>query len=130
MYLKRSQTTNKAIKIDDTRLIESQSEERKSHHNPLGHSGPPIIVGHLVMLKDKLRKNQARQVYVVVDLTNRQDIPYATIQKFDDKFMSVEKLLVLPNQEDVSETKCDQIKIKPCQNNLNDAPPAHSWNHQ
>ena len=49
MCLKRSQTTNEDIKVDDTKLIKSQSKARKSHHNPVEHNGPPVSYTHLTL---------------------------------------------------------------------------------
>ena len=86
------------------------------------------------MLKDKLSKNEARQVYVVVNLIERNNIPYAIIQKFEDKFMSrqyqvpVDKLLLLPNQENIVLTNCINLKSKARYDSVS-VPPTHSWDY-
>ena len=137
MCFRRSQTTNESIKMDDSKLIKSQLQSRQSHHNTLTSEDSPISVGNLVMVKDKLSKNEARQVYVVTNLTVRQNVPYATIQKFDDKFLSrqyelpVAKLMLLPNQENDTEIKYvnTQLPVKvPKTQSTN--PPVHAWSYQ
>ena len=102
MCFKRSQTTNENIKLNDAKLINKQEKLRESRHNEVNNVEESLSVGDLVMLRDKLSKHEARQIYVVVELMNIKTIPYALIQKFNEKFMSRQyrvptaKLILLP----------------------------------
>ena len=108
MCFKRSQTTNGNIRMNESKLIQSQENLRKSRHNDVEANDKTdnISVGDLVMLRDKLSKHEARQTFDVVKLMDVQDIPHALVQKFNDKFMSrqyripVAKLILMP--KDVS----------------------------
>ena len=62
MCFKRSQTTNEVIRMDDAKLIKSQLQSRQSHNNLPPSESSPISVGNLVMVKDRLSRNEARQV--------------------------------------------------------------------
>ena len=103
MCFLRSQTTNENIKLNDSKLSEAQTELRTSKHNKPSKNKTDVSIGDLVMIKDKLNKNEARETYLVIDLIEVQSVPYAIIQKFDNKFMCRQykiptaKLIVLPN---------------------------------
>ena len=75
-----SQTTNDNIKLNDVNLITTQTELRKSKHNKTTRTDSEITIGSLVMVKDKLHKNEARDKYVVIELENYQDVPYANLK--------------------------------------------------
>ena len=103
------------------------------------------------MVKDKLHKNEARDKYVVIELENYQDVPYATIQKFEDKFMCrqyrvpIAKLIILPNYQHTVpgslEDKPSDSKLYPTVYSLvlkgktqvkeqfNKSVPTHSWDY-
>ena len=144
MCFKRSQTTNGNIRMNDSKLIQSQENLRKSRHNDVeaNDNTDNISVGDLVMLRDKLSKHEARQTFVVVKLMDVQDIPHALVQKFNDKFMSrqyripVAKLILMP--KDVSGSRPRRKAAVDARNKIKAAVSAcqvspvkqlHSWDY-
>ena len=117
MCFTRSQTTNENIRLHDPTLSKTQVDLRTSKHNTPVMDNATVSIGTLVMIKDKLHKNEARETYVVVQLDDVQGIPYAVIQKFDDKFMNrqyripVAKLIILPNTEACTFTDFDDDQV-------------------
>ena len=88
MCFMRSQTSNENIKLHDPTLSKTQVDLREEKHNKPPETNVHVSVGTLVMIKDKLKKNEARETYVVVQLDDVKGIPHAVIQKFEDKFMN------------------------------------------
>ena len=119
MCYKRSQTTNENIKLNDAKLIQTQEKLRESRHNEVSRTSHSFSVGDLVLLRDKLSKHEARQTFVIVELMNVRNIPYALIQKFNDKFMSrqyrvpIAKLILLPRDSPSSPTISDVSNSRP-----------------
>ena len=145
MCFKRSQTTNGNIRMNDSKLIQSQENLRKSRHNDVvkvNENTDSIAVGDLVMLRDKLSKHEARQTFVVVELMNVHDIPYALIQKFNDKFMSrqyrtpIAKLILMPKDVSGSRPKRraavvakEKIKASVSSCQVSEVQRLHSWDY-
>ena len=150
---KRSQTTNENIKLNDAKLILTQEKLRETRHNDVIENSKCFSVGDLVILRDKLSKHEARQTFVIVELMTIKNIPYALIQKFNDKFMSRQyrvptaKLILLPRDghpsptiSDVSNSRPkrkaaidarDKIKVSVslCQTQIKEVKPLHSWDY-
>ena len=107
---RRDLISNNPKNIDDLHLVDEIMEQRKRRHNVITDAKlPPIQTGQNVYLKSDISKLRAREVYVVVETYQKENEPWAIIQKKNSQFrnkkydVKLAELLPLPGQIDVEE---------------------------
>lgn len=94
ILLQREQYTGKQIELNDALLSQQKKSIREKNHAPSASSKArgkscteqKIVMGDLVFIKSELKKDKARDRYIVVGMSK----DFATIQKLtNDKLMSI-----------------------------------------
>ena len=101
---KRDLIDNIERNLDDTKIVEDTMKKRLKRHHKYEKTDNNIQIGHNVFLKNDKTKLKARELYKVVELFEKNDEPWAVVQKHDSQFrlkkynVKLDELFLLPGQ--------------------------------